>query len=103
MPRGVCFTGGLYERIGKEAIRHAKRIREILVRKGYPLAWASPTNQQFILLSDAEAEKLRAFVGFDLWGRADGTHWIARFTSSWSTTDADVTELETALPEKAAL
>ena len=99
----ALFTGGLYERIGKEAIRHAKRIREILVRKGYPLAWASPTNQQFILLSDAEAEKLRAFVGFDLWGRADGTHWIARFTSSWSTTDADVTELETVLPEKAAL
>ena len=99
----AMFTDGLYERIGKEAIRHAKRIREILVRKGYPLAWASPTNQQFILLSDAEAEKLRESVGFDLWGRADGTHWIARFTSSWSTTDADVDELETALPERTAL
>ena len=99
----AMFTDGLYEEIGREAIRHARRIREILLEKGYPLAWESPTNQQFILLSDAEAEKLRACVGFDFWGRADENHWIARFTSSWSTTDADVTELETVLPEKAAL
>ena len=71
--------------------------------KGYPLAWNSPTNQQFVILSDAEAEKLRAFVGFDLWGRADEGHWIARFTSSWSTTDADVDALEAALPPKTDL
>ena len=86
----AMFTDGLYEEIGREAIRHAKRIRKILLEKGYPLAWESPTNQQFILLSDAEAEKLRACVGFDFWGRADEHHWIARFTASWSTTDADV-------------
>lgn len=97
------FTDGLYEQIGKEAIRHARRIREILLTKGYPLAWESPTNQQFIILSDTEAEKLGAYVGFDLWGRADDTHWIARFTSSWSTTDADIRELETVLPNRAAL
>ena len=97
------FTDGLYERIGKEAIRHARRIREILLSKGYPLAWNSPTNQQFILLSDAEAEKLRAYVGFDLWGRADDAHWIARFTSSWSTTDADTDALFDMLPDRAAL
>ncbi len=99
----AMFTAGLYEAIGKEAIRHAHRIREILLKKGYPLAWNSPTNQQFIILSDAEAEKLRTFVGFDLWGRADAGHWIARFTSSWSTTDRDVDELENTLPEKAML
>ena len=99
----VFFTDGLYEAIGKEAIRHANRIREILLEKGYPLAWESPTNQQFIVLSDPEAEKLREFVGFDLWGRADEGHWIARFTSSWSTTDSDVEELKQALPERTAL
>lgn len=99
----AMFSDGLYEAIGREAIRHAKRIREILLMKGYPLAWDSPTNQQFILLSDAEAERLKAFVGFDLWGRADAEHWIVRFTASWSTTDAAVDELERALPPKAAL
>ena len=97
------FTDGLYESIGKEAIRHAKRIRSILLEKGYPLAWESPTNQQFILLSDAEAERLRTYVGFDFWGRWDEGNWIARFTSSWSTTDADVEELRNTLPERAAL
>jgi threonine aldolase len=99
----AAFTDGLYEAIGKEAIRHARRIRAILRSKGYPLAWESPTNQQFTILSDAEATALSKHVGFDLWGRRDAGHWIARFTSSWSTTDADVDELERALPQKAAL
>ena len=99
----TLFTDGLYETIGKEAIRHARRIRAILQIKGYPLAWESPTNQQFILLSDAEAERLSKLVGFDLWGRADERHWIARFTASWSTTDEAVEELEKTLPEHAAL
>lgn len=96
----ALFTDGLYQAIGTEAIRHARRIRTILERKGYPFAWESPTNQQFVLLSDAEAETLMRTVGFDLWGRAGEGHWIARFTASWSTTDADVDELERVLPPK---
>ena len=99
----ALFTDGLYERIGREAIRHANRIRAILERKGYPFAWASPTNQQFVILSDAEAEKLLSIVGFDLWGRRDAGHWIARFTSSWSTTDEAVDELDRILPDKTDL
>ena len=94
------FTDGLYLEIGREAIRKAQRIRAILDEKGYPFAWYSPTNQQFVILGDAEADALQKRVGFDLWGRADKTHWIARFTSSWSTTDADVDELESILPRK---
>ena len=97
------FTDGLYETIGKEAIRHANRIRSILQEKDYPTAWYSPTNQQFIILSDAEAERLMKIVGFDLWGRWDEGHWIARFTSSWSTTDADVQTLSDTLPKRTSL
>ena len=99
----AMFTDGLYTAIGREAIRHARRIRRILLDKGYTLAWESPTNQQFIILSDAEAKTVMQHVGFDLWGRTDEEHWIARFTSSWSTTDRDVDELFAALPEKSAL
>lgn len=92
------FTDGLYTAIGREAIRHARRIRAILKAKGYPFAWQSPTNQQFVLLTNAQAERLMKLVGFDLWGRTDAEHWIARFTASWSTTDADPEELEAVLP-----
>ena len=99
----AMFTDGLYEAIGREAIRHARRIREILERKGYPFAWKSPTNQQFVLLNDAEVESLKKRVGFDLWGRTEDGRWIVRFTSSWSTTDADVDALEQALPLKKEL
>lgn len=97
------FTDGLYTEIGREAIRHAHRIRAILKDKGYPFAWESPTNQQFVILTNAEAEKLMKIVGFDLWGRTDAEHWIARFTSSWSTTDADLDELNAVLPHKLQL
>ena len=99
----ALFTDGLYEAIGKEAIRHAGRIREILITKGYPLAWDSPTNQQFVLVGDDEAEALSKHVGFDRWGRTENGLWIARFTASWSTTDADVDALEAALPAKTDL
>ena len=97
------FTDGLYTAIGREAIRLAMRIRDILKEKGYPFAWRSPTNQQFVLLSDREADALIKQVGFDLWGRTDDGRWIARFTSSWSTTDADADALEAALPRKEQL
>ena len=99
----AMFTDGLYEAIGREAIRHARRIRGILEAKGYPFAWNSPTNQQFVLLNDAEVDALKRHVGFDLWGRTADGRWIVRFTSSWSTTDADVDELERALPDKQEL
>ena len=99
----AMFTDGLYEAIGKEAIRHAHRIRDILAAKGYPFAWQSPTNQQFVLLDEREAASLKRTVGFDLWGRTQDGRWIVRFTSSWSTTDADVDELERALPRKTDL
>ena len=99
----AMFTDGLYEAIGKEAIRHAHRIRDILAAKGYPFAWQSPTNQQFALLDEHEAASLKKTVGFDLWGRTQDGRWIVRFTSSWSTTDADVDELERALPRKTDL
>ena len=97
------FTDGLYEEIGREAMRHAGRIRDVLKEKGYPFAWHSPTNQQFVILSDEEAAALQKLVGFDYWGRADDSHWIARFTSSWSTTDADVDTLCAVLPRKEQL
>ena len=96
----ALFTDGLYEAIGRETIRLAKRFREILVRKGYPLAWESPTNQQFVLLGDDEADRLSEHIGFDRWGRTEDGLWIARFTASWSTTDADADALETALPAR---
>ncbi len=99
----AMFTDGLYEAIGVETIRLARRIRDILKKKGYPFAWESPTNQQFVLLSDAEVKALQTRVGFDLWGLNPQGLWIVRFTASWSTTDADVDELEAVLPEKAAL
>ena len=99
----AMFTDGLYEAIGKEAIRHAHRIRDVLAAKGYPFAWQSPTNQQFVLLDEHEAASLKKTVGFDLWGRTPDGRWIVRFTSSWSTTDADVDELERALPRKTDL
>ena len=75
----------------------AARMKAIFTQKGYPLHLASPTNQQFVVLTDAQAERLREHVAFSFWERLDGGRMAARFATSWSTTPEDLRLLEAAL------
>ena len=52
------FRDGLYFSIGSEAVRLADRIRDILKRHGYRLAFDSPTNQIFVVLDNHEMARL---------------------------------------------
>lgn len=93
----ALFTDGLYLEIGRHALEMAARMKAIFARKGYPLHLASPTNQQFVVLTDAQAERLREHVAFSFWERLDGGRMVARFATSWSTTPEDLRLLEAAL------
>ena len=93
----ALFTDGLYLEIGRHALEMAARMQAIFARKGYPLHLASPTNQQFVVLTDAQAERLREHVAFSFWERLDGGRMVARFATSWSTTPEDLRLLEAAL------
>ena len=89
----VLFTEGLYERIGRPAAEAADRIREALKQKGYELAFGSPTNQVFILMSPEDAGTLAEKVEMSFMEQAEDGRWLMRICTSWATTAADTDAL----------
>ncbi len=89
----TLFTDGLYLRIGSPAIREAERIRKTLLDRGYTLAFPSPTNQIFILLSRSRAKELSEKVELGFWENADEEHVIMRIATSWATRAEDADRL----------
>ena len=62
-------------------------LKTAFVRAGIELYIDSPTNQQFVLLTDAAIEHLKGkFIWEDCGKHSDG-RTIARFCTAWSTTD----------------
>ena len=92
----TLFTDDLYFRISRHAIEMAGRVKEIIREKGWEFYMDSPTNQQLIIMDDAQMEKLGRSVQFDRWGIYDDTHTIVRLATSWSTTEADIEALRSA-------
>ena len=87
---GALFRDGLYERIGKEAVRLALKIREAFRKAGYKVVIESPTNQQFFQLPNDVIDRLRESISFDYWGPRGERESVVRFVTSWSTTEQDV-------------
>ena len=92
----ALFTDGLYFNIARHAIAMAMRLRQLFADAGIPIK-ESPTNQQFVVLTNQQMETLRRHVLFEPWEPIDDTHTLCRFVTSWATTDADLAALATAL------
>ena len=90
----ALFTDGLYFAIGRHAIEKAERLKRMFRERGYAFYLESPTNQQFIVLDKEKAEELRQLVRFTVWEKPDEGHIVARFCTSWATTDEELDELE---------
>ena len=74
-----------------------KVLAEGFAQAGVPFFIESPTNQQFVCLTDAQAEALGREFTFEEEGRtADGLR-IARFCTSWATTEEEVDTLIAAI------
>ena len=84
------FTDGLYEKLGRHAIEMAELVQQIFREKGYLLYPPSPTNQQFIVLSDEQYKQLEKLVTFGYWEPYDASHSVVRFATSWATRREDV-------------
>lgn len=89
----TLFTDGLYDRIGRNAIEKADRIRRALAEKGYRLAVSAPTNQIFVLFENTQAKALSEKIEMGFWEKPDPDHTVLRIATSWATTDADVDAL----------
>lgn len=87
------FSDDLYLRIGEPAIAAADKIRSTLRDKGFELCFDSPTNQIFCKIENSKLERLSELVEYGFWEKADDSHTIIRFATSWATTEKDTQAL----------
>lgn len=80
----TLFTDGLYEEISRHANTQAMRLRDAFRKAGCPFLYASPTNQQFPILTPELYEKLSKGFSFSDWGETPQGR-AARFATSWAT------------------
>ena len=89
----TLFTDDLYMEISRHAISMANLLKKGLKEKGYGFFLDSPTNQQFVILDNKKLEELRKEVTFSVWEKADDTHTVVRFATSWATKEEDIRAL----------
>jgi len=85
--------GCLYYRISRNAIDMAMKIKDALIRKGYRIYIDSPTNQQFVVVTNEKAAELDKNVTYGFMDTLDPDHIVIRFCTSWATREDDVDEL----------
>ena len=88
--------GILYFSIARHAIDMALRMRQLFTEAGIPIK-DSPTNQQFVILTNQQMQTLMQQVLFETWEPIDDHHTLCRFVTSWATTDEDLAKLADAL------
>ena len=89
----ALFTDGLYFSISRRAVELAMELKAALVAKGYPLFVDSPTNQQFVVLTPEQLERLGREVVFSVWEPLGDGRTVVRFATSWATREEDVRAL----------
>lgn len=88
----ALFTDGLYFRISKHAATLAEKIRKAFEEKGIEFLYNSPTNQQFPILTNQQADFLSRDFAFSTWCKV-GDKIAVRFCTSWATDEKDVDKL----------
>ena len=78
----------------------ALQLRDVFARHGIALAYDSPTNQQFVILTAELCKELSKEIAFEVWGHKGPDELICRFVTSWATTQEDIDQLDRALSSK---
>ncbi|MFR5355493.1 MAG: threonine aldolase family protein [Clostridia bacterium] len=89
----TLFTDDLYFLLGRHAIDMSELMKNGLKERGVPFYIDSPTNQQFLLLTNEQADRLKRQVLFSTWERPDEMHTVIRLATSWATTEENVQKL----------
>lgn len=95
----TLFTDGLYGEISRHAIHMAGILKQGLKERGFTFYIDSPTNQQFVVLTDEQAERLKTRVSYGFWEKPDEEHTVVRFATSWATREEDIEQLMKILEE----
>ena len=89
----TLMSGGLYEKLGRNGVEKADRIRKALSEKGYEQDIENRTNQIFVILTKEKAQYLSEKVELGFWENRGDHHVIMRIATSWATTDEEVEKL----------
>lgn len=89
----ALFEDGLYFEISKNAIDRAEELKELFKSRGYEFFLDSPTNQQFIILTNEQMRSIGEKCRFGFWERIDEDRCVVRFATSFATTKANIEEL----------
>ncbi len=89
----VLFTDDLYFKISRHAIDMAMYLKQGLLNKGYQLHFNSPTNQQFVIISEQKLKELEGKVTYSYWESLENGEAAIRFATSWATKKEDVDAL----------
>lgn len=87
------FSDNLYFEISRHAVVLADKLKTGFIEKGYNLFLDSPTNQQFVILSNEQIKELKKEIAFSFWENYDESHQVVRFATSWATTPQMVEKL----------
>lgn len=93
----TLFTDDLYFRVSRHAIDMAQALRKVFAKHGLSLGIDSPTNQQFVILSKEQKQRLAEEIAFEIWEPLPNDHLLCRFVTCWATTEADIVVLDEAL------
>ena len=88
----TMFEDGLYLECGRRGVDEARRIRGAL-----DLAFDSPTNQLFVLLTPAQRDQLQRNFAIGCWDTTGGERDAYRLCTSWATKPEAVDELLAAI------
>ena len=93
----ALFEDGLYEELGRYAIRLADKLREAIAEMGIPFYQQNTTNQIFVILEDSQVAALSQQFSLSFTERVDENHSVMRICTSWATTEEHVDALIVAL------
>ena len=86
----VLFTDNLYFEISRHAVAMAMKLKGALKAKGYQFYVESPSNQQFVILENAQLAKLEEQVAVSRWAKVDDNHTAVRLCTSWATSEETI-------------
>ncbi len=93
----ALFTDDLYFTISRHAIDCAMELKAAFREKGYPLFADSPTNQQFVILTEEQLKRLEKDVAFSVWEPLPDGRVAVRFVTSWATGRESIEKLKALL------
>ena len=87
------FKDGLYFEISAHAMKMAEILKAGLTELGYEFYANSPTNQQFVIVSNEKLKELDKKYSYEYQMAYDETTSVVRFCTSWATKEEHVKEL----------